>query len=116
MFELDRNKSVNIKNTNELEQGQSCMCELLKNLSELRNQRQECNCQIKLNSMKERVYDIQWRSMKNSLVFTGIHNVKDKNTKQKLIRCFLYNELIEFGNVHRLGRYHVFMSTMYLFM
>ncbi|CAC5397631.1 unnamed protein product [Mytilus coruscus] len=59
--------------------------------------------------MKERVLDLQCRSMKNHLVFTGLHNVRDENTEE-LLRCFLYNELgvdykIEFGNVHRFGRY-----------
>ncbi|CAG2252399.1 unnamed protein product [Mytilus edulis] len=59
--------------------------------------------------MKERVLDLQCRSMKNNLVFTGLYNVRDENTEE-LLRCFLYNELgidykIEFGNVHRFGRY-----------
>ncbi|CAC5390917.1 unnamed protein product [Mytilus coruscus] len=59
--------------------------------------------------MKKRVLDLQCRSMKKNLVFTGLHNVRDENTEE-LLRCFLYNELgidykTEFVNVDRFGRY-----------
>ncbi|CAC5380625.1 unnamed protein product [Mytilus coruscus] len=105
----DRNKIVTEENSKELEQAKACINKLFKNLSELSDQRQECNCQTGLENMKEKVLDLQCRSMKNNLVFTGLYNVRDENT-EKLLRCFLNNELgidykIEFGNVHRFGRY-----------
>ena len=51
------------------------------------------------------ILDLKCCSMKNNLIFTGLHRVPNENTED-LLRCFLYNELgvdykIEFGNVHR---------------
>lgn len=59
-----------------------------------------------LQSLKDAVLDLKCRSMKNNLIFTGLHRVRNEDTEQ-LLRCFLYNELgvdykIEFGNVHRI--------------
>jgi len=58
-----------------------------------------------LQTLKEAVLDLKCRSMKNNLIFTGLHRVQNEDTEE-LLRCFLYNELgvdykIEFGNVHR---------------
>ncbi|ESO85267.1 hypothetical protein LOTGIDRAFT_167841 [Lottia gigantea] len=52
--------------------------------------------------------DLQCRSMKNNLIFNGIHEERDEDTEYK-IRDFIYNILridqkIEFGNVHRFGK------------
>ncbi|CAC5425339.1 unnamed protein product [Mytilus coruscus] len=80
----DRNKIVTEENSKELEQAKACINKLFKNLSELSDQRQECNCQTELENMKEKVLDLQCRSMKNNLVFTGLYNVRDENTEELL--------------------------------
>ena len=60
--------------------------------------------------LQEKVSELQWRSMKNNLVFTGLGNeTRDEDTEAKL-RDFLRIELnishhIEFGSVHRFGKY-----------
>ena len=58
--------------------------------------------------MKSTVLDLQCRSLKINLTFTGLHEVNNECTED-LLRYFLYSELgidykIEFGNVHRFGR------------
>lgn len=58
-----------------------------------------------IKKLREDILDLKCRSMKNNLIFTGLHRVPNENTED-LLRCFLYNELgidykIEFGNVHR---------------
>ena len=58
--------------------------------------------------LKDTVEDLQCRSMKTNLVFTGLAEQHDEDTEMKL-RDFLAVELgidfkIEFGNVHRFGR------------
>ena len=59
--------------------------------------------------LQDTIIDLQCRSMKNNLVFTGLGgDNRDENTEDKL-RRFIYNELhierrIDFGNVHRFGR------------
>ena len=58
-----------------------------------------------IRKLKEDILDLKCRSMKNNLIFTGLHRVRNENT-ESLLRCFLENELgidyhIEFGNVHR---------------
>lgn len=59
-------------------------------------------------SLQEKLLDMQCRSMKNNLVFTGLLEQRDENCEEKL-RSFIYNEMnithrIEFGNVHRFGK------------
>ena len=58
--------------------------------------------------IKSKVIDLQCRSMKNNLVFTGLCHTQFENCENKL-RGFIRQELgierfIEFGNVHRFGR------------
>lgn len=61
-------------------------------------------------ALEASITDLQCRSMKMNLIFTGIGGeTKDEDTEDKL-RAFLYYELgidehIQFGNVHRFGRY-----------
>ena len=67
-----------------------------------------CSCEEDIESLKSTVLDLQCRSMKNNLIFTGLHEVSNEYTED-LLRDFLYSELgidykIEFGNVHRFGR------------
>lgn len=67
--------------------------------SEFQSLRAECN---ELHSVVE---DLQCRSMKNNLVFTGLREQYNENTEDK-VKEFIWNELgiqsnIEFGNVHR---------------
>ncbi|KAK3107697.1 hypothetical protein FSP39_020206 [Pinctada imbricata] len=63
-----------------------------------------------INTLRDKVTDLQCRSMKQNLIFHGIANEsRFENTEEKL-RNFLYYELgiedhIEFGNVHRFGRH-----------
>ena len=58
-----------------------------------------------IRKLKEDMLDLKCRSMKNNLIFTGLHRVHNANT-ENLLRNFLYHELgveekLEFGNVHR---------------
>ncbi|KAK3094029.1 hypothetical protein FSP39_023172 [Pinctada imbricata] len=60
--------------------------------------------------MKEKITDLQWRSMKNNLVFTGLKGETNYEDCEEKLRDFLYNELeiddhIAFGNVHRFGKF-----------
>ena len=66
---------------------------------------EQCGCDAELQNLRSTVVDLQCRSMKNNLIFTGLWEVRDENTED-LLRTFLYRELgieyrIEFGNVHR---------------
>ena len=59
-----------------------------------------------IKALKETVLDLKCRSMKNNLIFNGLHRVQNEDT-EKLLHGFLYDELgveykIEFGNVHRI--------------
>ena len=53
-----------------------------------------CRCEEDTESLKGTVtvLDLQCRSMKNSLIFTGLHEVNDECTED-LLRDFLYSEL-----------------------
>lgn len=66
------------------------------------------------NDLKGAIEDIQVRSMKNNLVFTGLREERYERTEEKLrefIRCELgIDRHIEFGNVHRFQK-HVFGNT-----
>ena len=60
--------------------------------------------------LQETVLDLQCRSMKQNLVFTGLGGDDRTERVEDKLRCFIYNELriedhIEFGNVHRFGRF-----------
>ncbi|CAG2253852.1 unnamed protein product [Mytilus edulis] len=57
--------------------------------------------------LRNKVIDLQCRSMKNNLVFTGIQESEHENTEQ-VVKDFIRKELhisdwIELGNVHRFG-------------
>ncbi|KAK3107019.1 hypothetical protein FSP39_005299 [Pinctada imbricata] len=62
------------------------------------------------SDLDERVIDLQTRSMKMNLIFTGLeHEHRGEDTERK-VRIFLDQELgistpIQFGNVHRYGRF-----------
>lgn len=63
-----------------------------------------------IRKLKEAVLDLKCRSMKNNLIFSGLHRVRDEDT-ESLLRCFLNQELgieyhIEFGNIHRFNSPH----------
>ena len=61
--------------------------------------------------MEEKLVDLQWRSMRENLIFTGIHDPGDpKEDTETALRRFLSNEMnidydIPFDRVHRLGKY-----------
>ncbi|CAG2251894.1 unnamed protein product [Mytilus edulis] len=62
----------------------------------------------KIEKLKSNILDLQCRSMKNNLIFSGLAYNKNENCEAKL-RNFIYEELqiehhIEFGNVHRFGK------------
>ncbi|XP_021370156.1 uncharacterized protein LOC110461149 [Mizuhopecten yessoensis] len=64
--------------------------------------------QLKNAELQEVVTDLQCRSMKCNLVFTGLQENRGEDT-EALIRQFICNELWiddvhEFGNVHRFGK------------
>lgn len=61
-----------------------------------------------IDDLNSKVLDLQCRSMKNNLVFTGLRHTQDELCERKL-RLFIQEQLgiehhIEFGNVHRFGR------------
>ena len=95
-------KHVNMDNvTKELKRHATMIETMSRSLEAVRRERGE---------MREKVTDLQWRSMKTNLVFTGLgKESNDEDTEDKL-RIFLFNELgidrpIQFGNVHRFGRH-----------
>ncbi|CAG2213346.1 unnamed protein product [Mytilus edulis] len=58
--------------------------------------------------LKGKLLDIQCRSMKYNLIFTGLQEQRDENCEMK-IRQFIHNEMkitkpLEFGNIHRFGK------------
>ena len=61
--------------------------------------------------MEEKLIDLQWRSMRENLIFTGIHDPGDpKEDTESTLRTFLSDEMnihyeIPFDRVHRLGKY-----------
>ena len=60
--------------------------------------------------LRETVTDLQWRSMKTNLIFTGLEGESAQENTESKLRDFLYFELgisdnIPFGNVHRFGRF-----------
>ena len=62
------------------------------------------------DSLRDTVVDLQCRSMKNNLIFTGLEGEYPEEGIEEKLRDFLFYELnigqkIEFGNVHRFGRY-----------
>ncbi|CAG2250846.1 unnamed protein product [Mytilus edulis] len=57
--------------------------------------------------LKDTIIDLQCRSMKNNLIFTGLREPENENT-ENMIRGFIKDELhiyhkLELGNVHRFG-------------
>ncbi|XP_063442600.1 uncharacterized protein LOC134722897 [Mytilus trossulus] len=69
-----------------------------------------CNAAIKVNvsDLREKILDLQCRSMQNNLVFSGIEEKPEEDTKI-VIQNFISKELsinkdIQFGNIHRFGR------------
>lgn len=93
--------SVNSGAERELMRQEKMIENLHKSIDDLRRSRE---------GLQEKVSELQWRSMKNNLVFTGLGNeTRDEDTEAKL-RDFLRIELnishhIEFGSVHRFGKY-----------
>ena len=72
-----------------------------KELEHLRKEREE---------LKNAITDLQCRSMKNNLIFSGLAENNNENTEE-VLRGFICNELgidftIEFGNVHRFGKHY----------
>ena len=61
--------------------------------------------------MEEKLIDLQWRSMRENVIFTGIHDPGDpKEDTESTLRTFLTDEMnihyeIPFDRVHRLGKY-----------
>lgn len=77
-------------------------------IAHLKTEQKTCDCEEKVSNLRSEVLDLKCRSMKNNLIFTGLHEVSDEDT-EALLREFLYKELgidynIEFGSVHRFGR------------
>ncbi|KAK3091039.1 hypothetical protein FSP39_016696 [Pinctada imbricata] len=74
---------------------------LLKSVSNLKHENK---------ALGETVTDLKWRSMKNNLLFFGIPGETHTENAEEKLRYFLSRELgitekIEFGNVHRFGRF-----------
>ncbi|CAG2233860.1 unnamed protein product [Mytilus edulis] len=83
--------------------------DLADNTLELRNEIKTVvnNAKQENEILQSTVIDLQCRSMKNNLVFTGLTETEGENTEE-VIRDFIQQFLhvthrIEFGNVHRFG-------------
>ena len=77
-------------------------------INSMKGQSNTCNCQQAVRDLHESVLDLKATSMKNNLIFSGLHEVREENTEM-LLRHFLEKEIgidykIEFGNVHRFGK------------
>ena len=85
----------------EIKRHEEAISNLFRNVDQLRREKAE---------LESRVTDLQCRSMKMNLVFTGLGGEdRDENVEAKL-RLFLAQELqvdhhIHFGNIHRFGRF-----------
>ena len=60
--------------------------------------------------LDDRVDYLQWRQMKNNLIFNGLEGESRYENVEEKLRCFIRQELgidkhIEFANLHRFGRY-----------
>lgn len=74
---------------------------LSEDVSSIRNER---------DNLKESVTDLQCRSMKNNLIFSGLGGEDKYEDTESKLRDFIFYELgieerIQFGNVHRFGRF-----------
>ena len=62
------------------------------------------------DKLRDTVTDLQWRSMKMNLMFTGLEGESTQENTESKLRDFLYFELgiddtIQFWKVHRFGRF-----------
>jgi Leu/Phe-tRNA-protein transferase len=74
------------------------------------------NLTEEIQDLKSKVLDLQCRSMKNNLVFTGLCQAQFVNYENRL-RSFMRQQLnidhfTEFGNVHRFGRREKIMHDL----
>ena len=44
----------------------------------------QCDCQENIHHLRSSILDLQCRSMKNNLIFTDLHEVRDENTEEIL--------------------------------
>lgn len=84
--------------------------ELTETKRDINEMKDACNAANKVNvsDLREKIIDLQCRSMQNNLVFSGIEEKPEEDTKI-VIQNFISNELsikkdIQFGNIHRFGR------------
>ncbi|XP_061173532.1 uncharacterized protein LOC133182697 [Saccostrea echinata] len=95
-------KTVDVENLGKEMKRQEKMIELMsRNLENIRRDRDE---------MSDQVSDLQWRSMKSNLVFSGLGGETNNEDNEAKLRDFLQYELgighyIQFGNVHRFGKH-----------
>jgi hypothetical protein len=93
------------KNKTEIKKTSKVLGSEIKSMKEQSN---TCNCQQAVRDLHESVLDLKATSMKNNLIFSGLHEVREENTEM-LLRHFPEKEIgidykIEFGNVHRFGK------------
>ena len=77
------------------------------------SQQEMNNCELKQNQdkLEEKPIDLQWRSMRENLLFVGIEeSFVEKENTEYVLREFLSTNMnitydIPFDGVHRLGRY-----------
>ncbi|CAG2236184.1 unnamed protein product [Mytilus edulis] len=85
--------------------------ELTEAKTDINEMKDACNAANKVNAsdLQEKIIEcLQCRSMQNNLVFSGIEEKPEEDTKI-VIQNFISNELsikkdIQFGNIHRFGR------------
>ncbi|KAK3107304.1 hypothetical protein FSP39_011554 [Pinctada imbricata] len=83
-----------------VKQQSRAILEMKEEIEAIRNERDD---------LKDKVVDLQCRSMKNNLIFTGLSGETNTEDTEGVLRDFIYYELgidsnIEFGNVHRYGK------------
>ncbi|CAG2236170.1 unnamed protein product [Mytilus edulis] len=83
------------------------LTEAKRDINELKGASNAAN-KVNVSDLREKILDLQCRSMQNNLVFSGIEEKPEEDTKI-VIQNFISNELsikkdIQFGNIHRFGR------------
>ncbi|KAK3092329.1 hypothetical protein FSP39_001358 [Pinctada imbricata] len=89
---------------NDLKEQKCAITEIRKGINMVKNESDS------VRDLEEKVTDLRCRSMKQNLIFTGLSNESRSEDTETKLRDFLYEQLeidghIEFGNVHRFGRF-----------
>lgn len=110
MDDFKKKHETNVKDVKQVKSSVSKIANDLEDHTiELRHEIKSALCDVKEENddLRNKIIDLQCRSMKNNLIFTGLRESKNENTED-IIRQFMRDELrithwVELGNVHRFG-------------